>query len=88
MKPVKARFTPDKEDPPRCSSCDIRIDDGSAVMEYLCRDCYAEEIYFDISHLVAETAQKTGVDLYDLLHVSGMFRATVAFREIAKGGRK
>jgi len=87
MKTVKVKYDP-QTDRPKCSECGRFVDDGSAVLEYLCRDCFVHEMNDEIMHLLYETSVTCKIGLYDLLHSSGMFTALRKFREIATGREK
>ena len=69
-----------------CSDCGKVFDETRFVLDYQCQNCYAETMAIEITHLVYETSKATKIDLYRLLHESGLFRAIASFREIAKGG--
>lgn len=63
MQTTKAHFTPPDDRPfrPTCGDCGQFIDDGSAVLEHQCRDCYTIEMIVEISALVDELVRTTGI---------------------------
>ena len=69
----------------KCSVCGRSIKDVDAVLDYMCRSCYVDEMVVEIGHYIYETSRAVNVPQYDLLHKSGMFMAMDKFRKLAKG---
>ncbi len=84
MENATARFTPDPPDRPRCSMCDTPVDDGSAALDFLCKDCFLEEIRIEIYDKVSEIGNTLNKSPYELYHDSGMFEAVNSMIRRAK----
>ena len=69
----------------RCDTCNRAIDEVPAVFETQCRDCFVDEMCSEINLRIYEIHKICRIDMYDLLHGSGMFMAISKLRRMGKG---
>ena len=64
----------------KCGICDKDLSDGSAVMEGLCRECYARDVWFDMYMMAHEASTVLKIDLKNLMYETGLYDALERFK--------